>query len=139
MHTGFPYSLPHAEVLARALASLLAPRKPKKGLITDLDDTLWAGLIGEVGHEQVSWDLASHSQFHGLYQQMLGALADQGVLIAVASKNTAEIAHKGLARTDLMISGEKFSDRNSLGAEIRFRIADLESLERRSRQRGVRR
>ncbi|HYZ72279.1 MAG TPA: HAD-IIIC family phosphatase, partial [Chthoniobacterales bacterium] len=107
LHTGFPYSLPHAEVLAGALAGLLAPRRPKKGLITDLDDTLWAGLIGEVGHDQVSWDLASHSQFHGLYQQMLGALADQGVLIAIASKNTAEIAHKGLARTDLMISGDK--------------------------------
>ncbi len=89
-NTGFPYSLPHAEVLGRALAGLLNPPKPKKGLITDLDDTLWAGLIGEVGHDQVSWDLASHTQFHGLYQQMLGALADQGVLIAIASKNTAE-------------------------------------------------
>ncbi len=107
LNTGFPYSLPHAEVLGRALAGLLAPRKPKKGLITDLDDTLWAGLIGEIGHDQVSWDLGSHTQFHGLYQQMLGALADQGVLIAIASKNTAEIAHKGLARTDLMISGDK--------------------------------
>jgi len=107
LHTGFPYSLPHAEVLGRALAGLLSPRKPKKGLITDLDDTLWAGLIGEVGHEQISWDLASHTQFHGLYQQMLGALADQGVLLAIASKNTAEIAHKGLTRSDLMISGDK--------------------------------
>ena len=107
LNTGFPYSLPHAEVLGRALAGLLNPRKPKKGLITDLDDTLWAGLIGEVGHEQVSWDLASHTQFHGLYQQMLGALADQGVLIAIASKNTAEIAQKGLTRSDLMISGDK--------------------------------
>ncbi len=107
LHTGFPYSLAHAEVLGRALAGLLNPPKPKKGLITDLDDTLWSGLIGEVGHEQVSWDLASHTQFHGLYQQMLGALADQGVLIAIASKNTAEVAQKGLARTDLMISGDK--------------------------------
>lgn len=107
LNTGFPYSLPHAEVLGRALAGLMNPPRPKKGLITDLDDTLWSGLIGEIGHEQVSWDLASHTQFHGLYQQMLGALADQGVLIAIASKNTAEIAQKGLARTDLMISSEK--------------------------------
>lgn len=107
LNTGFPYTLPHAEVLGRVLAGLLAPYKPKKGLITDLDDTFWAGLIGEVGHDQVSWDLGSHTQFHGLYQQMLGALADQGVLIAIASKNTAEVAQKGLARTDLMISGDK--------------------------------
>src|SRR5581483_2522600 len=81
LYTGFPYTLAHADALGAALAALIEPSPPKKGLITDLDDTLWFGLIGEAGHENVSWDLNSHSQLHGLYQQMLHALADQGVLI----------------------------------------------------------
>jgi FkbH-like protein len=76
-------------------------------LITDLDDTLWSGLVGEAGHENVSWDLASHSQLHGLYQQMLQALADHGVLIAIASKNSPEVVEKALARSDLAIAREK--------------------------------
>ena len=107
LHTGFPYTLGHAELLGKALAGLIEAPAPKKGLITDLDDTLWSGLIGEIGHDQVSWDLSSHSQLHGLYQQMLHSLADQGILLAVASKNSAEIAGKGLARTDMVLPSDK--------------------------------
>ena len=58
-----------------------------KGLITDLDDTLWAGILGEVGVNRVSWDFASRAQSHGLFQQFLASLASTGVLIAAASKN----------------------------------------------------
>ena len=107
LNTGFPYTLAHAEALGQGLAALVRTAEPKKGLITDLDDTLWFGLVGEIGHEQVSWDLASHSQFHGLYQQMLRALAEQGALVAVASKNSPEIAEKALSRSDLILSRDQ--------------------------------
>jgi FkbH-like protein len=107
LHAGFPYTAAHAATLAAALAALIEHRQPKKGIITDLDDTFWAGLVGEVGHENINWDLSSHSQLHGLYQQMLQALADQGVLVAIASKNTPEVVEKALARTDLVVSREK--------------------------------
>ena len=107
LNTGFPYTLAHAEALGQGLAALLRTPEPKKGLITDLDDTLWFGLVGEIGHEQVSWDLASHSQLHGLYQQMLRALAEAGVLIAVASKNSPEVAAQALSRSDLILSKDQ--------------------------------
>lgn len=107
LHAGFPYTLKHADALGEALAALIASPQPKKGLITDLDDTLWLGLVGEVGHDGVAWDLASHAQIHGLYQQMLQALADQGVLIAIASKNSAEVVEQALARPDLVLPREK--------------------------------
>lgn len=107
LHTGFPYTMAHADALGQALAGLIDSPAPKKGLITDLDDTLWAGLVGEVGHENVSWDLAGHSQLHGLYQQLLHALADQGVLIAVASKNSSEPVARALSRSDLAIRQDK--------------------------------
>ena len=107
LHTGFPYTSSHADALGGALARLIEAPQPKKGLITDLDDTLWLGLVGEDGHEGVSWDLASHSHLHGLYQQMLHALADQGVLIAIASKNSPEVTEKALSRPDLAIARDK--------------------------------
>ena len=101
--TGLPYRLPHADALASLFASLLAPAPPKKGLITDLDDTLWRGLVGELGPDGVSWDLASHHQLHGLYQKLLAALAEEGVLVAVASKNDASVAAKAFAREDILV------------------------------------
>ena len=107
LNTGFPYTMGHADVLASALAHLIAPPAPKKGLITDLDDTFWNGLVGEIGPENVSWDLSSHSQTHGLYQQMLGTLADHGVLIAIASKNSPEVVERALSRSDLAIRKDK--------------------------------
>lgn len=105
--TGLPYSLPHAGALASLFTMLLAPAAPKKGLITDLDDTLWCGLVGELGPEGVSWDLASHHQLHGLYQKLLAALAEEGVLIAVASKNDTGIVEKAFARPDLLVKPQQ--------------------------------
>ncbi len=107
LYSGFPYTLKHADALGAALAALIGLSQPKKGLITDLDDTLWLGLVGEDGHDSVAWDLASHAQLHGLYQQMLHALADQGVLIAIASKNSPEVVERALARTDLLLARDK--------------------------------
>ncbi len=107
LNTGFPYTQGHAEALGSAFAKLLRFPEPKKGLITDLDDTLWLGLVGEIGHQEIAWDLASHAQMHGLYQQMLRAFAEQGVLVAIASKNSSEVVEKALARTDLILDRER--------------------------------
>lgn len=105
--TGLPYTVTHADRLAGALARLLAPPVPKKGLITDLDDTLWHGLVGEIGPENVSWDLASHYQLHGLYQKLLASFLEEGVLIGIASKNDPEVARRALERSDLLLQADR--------------------------------
>ena len=101
--TGFPYFLEHAHALAALAARTVAPPLPMKGLITDLDDTLWRGLVGEDGPEGVSWDLDHKSQMHGVYQQLLKSLADNGTLVAVASKNDPAIVEQAFERRDLHI------------------------------------
>ena len=106
--TGLSYALPHADHVSACLAHLIQPATPKKGLITDLDDTLWKGIAGEIGADNVTWDLESHSQIHGLYQQVLRALAEQGVLLAVASKNNPDVAQQALSRGDILLSSAKF-------------------------------
>ena len=101
--SGFPYKLPQASVLASLLALLVHPPAPKKGLITDLDDTLWSGILGEVGTDGVSWDLEHHTHMHAAYQKLLHALSEAGVLIAVASKNDAKFAEEALLRADMIL------------------------------------
>lgn len=103
---GFPYTLSHASAIAELFAALIRNEFPKKGLITDLDDTVWAGILGEIGTEAVSWSLDQHTHLHGLYQQFLGSLASAGVLIAVASKNDRALVKQAFERNDLMFSKE---------------------------------
>ena len=107
LSSGLPYTLLHADKVAQFLAQSIVPPTPKKGIITDLDDTLWCGLLGEVGVDGIGWDLASHSQLHGLYQTLLSHLSEQGVLIAVASKNEAALVEQAFARPDLRVLSER--------------------------------
>jgi FkbH-like protein len=104
---GFPYQLPHASAISDLLAALIHNPSPKKGLITDLDDTVWAGILGEMGVEGISWDLDHHSHMHGVYQQFLGSLASAGVLIGVASKNDPARVAQALERKDLILPKDK--------------------------------
>jgi FkbH-like protein len=104
---GFPYRQEHASVLAGLLAKLIYPDPPKKGIITDLDDTLWRGILGEVGVDGIAWDLDHNAGDHALYQGMLALLADLGVLIAVASKNDPSLVGEALRRKDLIVPADR--------------------------------
>jgi FkbH-like protein len=101
--SGFPYSLAHASVLAEHVARLIQNPAPKKGLITDLDNTLWSGVVGEAGVAAITWDLDHRSQGNGLYQQLLKTLAEEGVLIGAASKNDPAIVDELSQREDLIL------------------------------------
>ena len=101
--SGFPYKLLHASVLASLLAHVVQPPTPKKGLITDLDDTIWSGILGEVGLEGVSWDIEHHSHMHAVYQKMLHSLSEAGVLVGVASKNDAKFVEEAFLRSDIIL------------------------------------
>ena len=101
--SGFPYQLSHASALAELLAALVRNPIAKKGLITDLDDTLWAGILGENGVDGISWHLEQKAHIHGLYQQFLASIASAGVLTAVASKNDPALVEQAFEREDLLI------------------------------------
>jgi FkbH-like protein len=106
LQSGFPYSMSHASTLAATIARALVRRGPKKGLITDLDDTLWSGLLGEVGLDGVSWTLDRGAQIHGIYQQLLNGFASGGTLLAIASKNDSTLVRTALEQLDLVIDKE---------------------------------
>ncbi|MCW2855957.1 MAG: FkbH like protein [Marmoricola sp.] len=103
LRSGFPFTTARAAELAHAAAEALLPRPTMKGLITDLDDTLWRGLVGEIGPDAVTWDLESGTLVHGLYQQLLAEFSRRGVLIGVCSKNEPDVVARALARPDLLV------------------------------------
>jgi len=105
--SGFPYQLAHGSALAHLFSRLIQNPLPMKGLVTDLDNTLWDGIVGEVGPAGVYWDLDNHSQGHGLYQQFLSELASEGVLIGAASKNEPSIVAEVFNRKDILLRNEE--------------------------------
>src|SRR5258708_4721571 len=104
LHAGFPYTIAHASASAELLVSCLFPAVPKKGLITDLDDTLWKGILGDVGVGALSWSLEDRSQAHAIYQQLIASLAESGVLVAVASKNDPDLVREAFAQPRLLLN-----------------------------------
>ncbi len=105
--TGFPYTLEHADALAQLAAGATTVRARKKGLITDLDDTLWSGIVGDVGVAALCWGLDQHAQIHGIYQQFLASLAASGTLVAVASKNDPAVVQEAFERQDLLLPKDR--------------------------------
>ena len=81
----------------------------KKLIITDLDDTLWRGNVGEIGHENISWELSEETYKHNFYSKMLLNAQENGKLLAVCSKNDLKIAEKALKRENAIISYKKWS------------------------------
>lgn len=65
---------------------------------------MWAGILGELGVDGVAWDLDNGAGLHGLYQGMLSALAQSGVLVSVVSKNDPTLVEAAFDRTDIRLS-----------------------------------
>jgi FkbH-like protein len=65
----------------------------KKLIILDLDDTLWGGIVGEVGWEGIR--LGGHDHIGEAYvdfQWALKSLTNRGVLLGIVSKNEEAVA-----------------------------------------------
>ncbi len=83
--------------------------KNKKGLVLDLDNTLWGGVIGEVGAEGIELSTETPGGMaYSEFQQYLRGLEDLGVLLNVASKNEESIALTGFERTDSPLKRKDF-------------------------------
>src|SRR4029077_2042143 len=63
-----------------------------KVIAVDLDDTLWGGIVGEVGVAGVEVGSEYPGSAYLEFQRELKALSDRGVLLAICSKNNPEEA-----------------------------------------------
>jgi FkbH-like protein len=81
----------YADHVARVLAAVRG--KSRKALVLDLDNTLWGGVIGDDGLEGIKiaqGDAAGEA--HLALQRLALDLRRRGIVLAVSSKNTDEVA-----------------------------------------------
>jgi FkbH-like protein len=91
-----------------ALAGLLG--RSRKILVLDLDDTLWGGIVGDDGWQNLS--LGGHDAIGEAFvdfQRELKALSRRGVLLAIVSKNDEAIALEAIDKhPEMLLRREDF-------------------------------
>jgi len=66
----------------------------KKCLIVDLDNTMWGGIIGDDGMENIQIGSLGIGKAFTEFQYWIKKLKNRGIIIAVCSKNTESIARE---------------------------------------------
>lgn len=83
--------------------------KNKKAFVLDLDNTLWGGVVGDDGPENIEiGQETSVGQLYAEFQSYIKAHKDLGILLTVDSKNEEENALAGLKRPDSILKPEDF-------------------------------
>jgi FkbH-like protein len=97
------------EVLRHAALDIKAAARAMRGQIRkiavlDLDDTLWGGIVGDVGWENLQ--LGGHhpvGEAFVSFQRALKALTNRGVVLGIVSKNSETVALEAIDRHPEMI------------------------------------
>ena len=83
----------YSEHVARIIAALRG--KSRKALILDLDNTVWGGVIGDDGLEGIQLAQGDATgEAHLAVQRFALDLRQRGIVLAVSSKNTDEVARE---------------------------------------------
>ena len=84
--------------------------KSRKVLVLDLDNTLWGGVIGDDGVDRIQIGRETPvAEAYTAFQEYCLSLRNRGVLLAVCSKNTDEIARTGLEHPSSILRLEHIS------------------------------
>lgn len=96
-----------AKNMAKIIKSVLG--KSKKCLVLDLDNTLWGGVIGDDGVENLQLGYETpQAEAYTEFQLYVLNLKKRGVLLAVCSKNEIDIAKSGFKHPDSVLKLDDF-------------------------------
>lgn len=79
----------------------------KKCIVLDLDNTLWGGIIGEDGFDDIKLGPQSPGNVYVEFQKYLLALCQRGIILAINSKNNPEDAIRVIREHPYMILREE--------------------------------
>ncbi len=95
--------------------------KSKKVLVVDCDNTLWKGILGEDGFDNI--EMSSKTKYGKIFmevQQLLKTYSNEGILIALCSKNNLNdvenvlMNHKDMILTEDYIVSKEINWNNKL-------------------------
>lgn len=89
-----PFTLEALPEIAKGILDVIKAvcGQVKKCIILDLDNTLWGGVIGDDGMENIQIGELGQGHAFTAFQRWLKELKNRGVLLAVCSKNQENIA-----------------------------------------------
>ena len=90
-----------AEIIRRAIDA--HAQRCKKVLVLDLDDTLWGGVVGELGPLGIALSEDGTGRCHRDFQRSIKAVARTGILLAIVSKNNESDALEVFDTNKMMI------------------------------------
>ncbi|CAN5285987.1 HAD-IIIC family phosphatase [soil metagenome] len=94
VNTDNVFNLDALPLVAKNVIDIIVPftGKFKKCLILDLDNTLWGGIIGDDGIENIQIGELGIGKAFTEFQKWIKQLQHRGIILAVSSKNTESIA-----------------------------------------------
>jgi FkbH-like protein len=104
-----PLAIPR---LAHSVANIIKSiyGKNKKAFALDLDNTLWGGIVGDDGAENLEVGQETPvGEAYSEFQAYINAHKQLGVILNIVSKNEAENALAGLNRPDSLLSPGDFT------------------------------
>lgn len=104
-----PYSPKFTKLLCEYIlgAYLFLEGKTVRLIITDMDNTLWGGIIGEDGISGIQLGPDYPGNCYISYQKMLKEWQKQGKVLAIASRNTEEVATEAIEKHPEMVLNKK--------------------------------
>ncbi len=84
------------------------PRHPKKVLVTDLDNVMWHGGIGEDGLQCIAYGQQGRGYPHFAYQRLLRRLRSEGTILAAVSRNDTELALSPFRQGNMTLREDDF-------------------------------
>jgi FkbH-like protein len=110
LSSGCCFSGENLGTLANTIVSkvLSSEHSPKKVLVTDLDNTLWNGVIAEDGLSTIRYDPEGAGFKHFIYQTYLKKIKAEGTLLAAVSRNDPKDALKPLKSGQMILKEEDF-------------------------------
>ena len=94
--------------LAKIVRTILG--KAKKCLVLDLDNTLWGGVIGDDGVENIKIGHETPAaEAYTAWQEYVLRLKERGIILAVCSKNEDDVAKSGFAHPDSVLKLNDFA------------------------------
>lgn len=129
----FMAKVPHgAEVFAAAAADIHAAidalqGRTRKLVVLDLDDTVWGGVVGDVGWASLVLGGHDHAgEAFVAFQDELKALSRRGIVLAIASKNTEAVALEAIDQhPEMRLRRDDFAAWRINWADKAANIADL--------------